>query len=396
MMGVNSSFGVFFKSLEEAFSLTRASTSAIISVRMVFSAMAALLAGWAIDRYGPRKVFSVMGFFIGLSLLLTSLTTAVWQIFITYGLMMSIGTGAVYVVITSTVLRWFDRNRGLALGITGAGGGIGTAVISPLTASLINHLNWRNTMMLLGGFSWLVMLPAAQLFKKDPQEIGALPDGEASDNPAVGSETMKIPQPQGSLSQVFLTQNFWAVLFIWFFLGFSSLFVMIHIVPHAHDIGYSQVESAAILSFSGIAMIAGRFVAGILSDRVSVKGIAIVSTLIQSAAILSLVWGRELWILYLFGLAHGITFGSFGTSITMLIGRAFDLNNIGKVLGVLEVGIFIGGAIGPYLGGLIFDTTGSYTLAFVIMGSAVLIRILLVLLIRPRPTSEPRFNLQEN
>jgi MFS family permease len=73
MMGVNSSFGVFFKSLEETYNLTRASTSAILSVRMIFSAVSAFLAGWAIDRYGPRKVFSVMGFFIGLSLLLAEL-----------------------------------------------------------------------------------------------------------------------------------------------------------------------------------------------------------------------------------------------------------------------------------------------------------------------------------
>ena len=130
-------------------------------------------------------------------------------------------------------------------------------------------------------------------------------------------------------------------------------------------------------------MIAGRLFAGMISDRVSAKGVAVVSSLIQFVTILSLVWSRELWMLYLFGLVHGLTFGSFGTSITVLIGRTFDLDDIGKVLGILEVGIFIGGAIGPYLGGLIFDITGSYSLAFVVMGTAVLLRILLVALVRP-------------
>lgn len=393
MMGVNSSFGVFFKSLEETFGLTRASTSAIISVRMVFNAVAAFLAGWAIDRYGPRKVFSVMGFFIGLSMLLTGLTTDAWQIFITYGLLLSIGTGAVYVVTTSTVLRWFDRKRGLALGVAGAGGGIGTAVISPLSASLIGSLGWRNTIMLLGGISWLVMLPAAQLFKKAPHEVGTLPDGEAPGSQETGSEIKTVTKPQLPLLQIFRTRSFWVILFIWLVMAFSSFFIMTHIVPHAIDIGFSLVESATILSFSGIAMIAGRLFAGMISDRVSAKGVAVVSSLIQFVAILSLVWSRELWMLYLFGLVHGLTFGSFGTSITVLIGRTFDLDDIGKVLGILEVGIFIGGAIGPYLGGLIFDTTSSYSLAFVVTGTAVLLRILLVALVRSGAPLEPERQL---
>jgi MFS family permease len=96
MMGVNSTFGVFFNSLADEFNLTRASTSAILSIRMVFSAIACLLAGWAIDRYGPRKVFTVMGMFVGLSMVLTGLTTSSWQIYITYGLLMAFGAGAVY------------------------------------------------------------------------------------------------------------------------------------------------------------------------------------------------------------------------------------------------------------------------------------------------------------
>ena len=86
--------------------------------------------------------------------------------------------------------------------------------------------------------------------------------------------------------------------------------------------------------------------------------------------------------LYLFGVVHGFTFGGFGTSITVLIGRTFDLDDIGKILGVLEIGIFIGATIGPFLGGLIFDVSNIYTLAFLIMGGTILAGILLVILIR--------------
>ncbi|MEE8418552.1 MAG: MFS transporter [Dehalococcoidales bacterium] len=390
MMGINSTFGVFFKSLEETFDLTRATTSSVLSVRMVFSGAAAILGGWAIDRYGPRKVVSVMGFFVGLSLILTGLTTASWQLFITYGLLMSIGTGAVFVVMTSTVLRWFDRKRGLALGIAGTGGGFGTAIFAPLSASLINSLEWRTTIMLLGGVAWLVMLPVAQLIKKDPGEIGALPDGEAPGYQPAGAEREAGHLPKPPLSRVFRNQNFWAFLFIWLTMAFSSFFIMTHIVPHAIDIGFSSVQSATILSVGGIAMLIGRLSAGIISDRVSVKWVAIVSSLIQFAAILGLVWGRELWMLYLFGLVNGLTFGGFGTSISMLIGSSFSLDNIGKILGILEIGIFIGGAVGPYLGGLIFDNTGSYDTAFLIMGGTVLIRVLLLTVLRTDSAGQDR------
>jgi predicted MFS family arabinose efflux permease len=204
------------------------------------------------------------------------------------------------------------------------------------------------------------------------------------DSKAEGGEPEENTKQQYPLRQVLFTKSFWAVLFIWLVMAFSSFFIMTHIVPHATDIGFSPVESATILSLGGIAMIAGRLFAGITTDRVSAKGVAIASSLVQAAAIFSLVWARELWMLYLFGIIHGLTFGSFGTSITVLIGRTFSLNDIGKVLGILEVGIFIGGAIGPYLGGFIFDTTESYSLAFLIMAGMALLRILIVTLIKPK------------
>ena len=382
MVGVNSSFGVFFKSFEGAFDLTRAETSAILSSRMAFSAVTAFLGGWAIDRYGPRIVFSIMGFFIGLSLILTSQTTSAWQLFITYSLLLAIGVGAHYVVMASTVFRWFDRKRGLALGIAGSGMGLGIALIAPLSAFLIDSLEWRNALMILGGIAWLVILPVSQLLKKDPYEINALPDGTTPDYQTPEVKQGTTPSQKVSLLQMFRTTNFWTFLFLWLLMAFCLSFVMTHIVPHAIDLGFSAIESATILSLSGITMIAGRLIAGVITDKLGAKAIAIVCSLLQFAALLSLVWVQELWMLYLFGLVHGFTWGGFSTSNTVLIGRTFGLDGIGKVLGILEIGIFIGAAIGPLLGGLIYDVSNSYTLAFLIMAGAVLVRIPLVALIR--------------
>jgi len=381
MMGVNSSFGVFFKSLESTFGLTRATTSAVLSGRMAFSCLFAVLGGWAIDRYRPKVVFSIMGLFIGISLILTSQTTAAWQLFVTYSLLMAIGVGAFYVVTTSTILRWFDRRRGLALGITGSGGGLGIALVAPLATFLIESFEWRNALMMLGVIVWLVMIPVAQLLRKDPYEIGALPDGVMpGDLTARIKEDITSP-PIISLVKVFQTKNFWSFLFIGVLLAFSWVFVLTHIVPHATDLGFSAIQSATILSLTGIAMIAGRLLTGALTDKISAKVIAVISSLLQAGVLLWLVWGQELWMLYLFGLLHGFTMGGFTTANTVLIGGTFGLKDIGKILGVLEIGIFIGAATGPYFGGLIFDVSSSYTLAFLIMAGTVLARIPLVALI---------------
>ncbi len=382
MMGVNSSFGVLFKSLEETFGLTRTATSAILSGRMVFSSVFAFLGGWAIDRYGPRIVFSVMGFFIGLSLLLTSQTTAAWQLFITYSLVLAIGVGASYVVMAATVLRWFNRKRGLALGIAGSGGGLGIALIAPLFAFLIDSFQWRQALMILGGIAWLVIIPVAQLLKKDPYQIGALPDGATPGYQTPEVKPSASSTPQVSLLRMFRTTNFWPFLFIWLLMAFGISFVMTHIVPHAIDLGFSAIESATILSLGGISMIAGRLVAGVIIDKLNAKVVAIGYSLLQMAALLWLVWAQQLWMLYLFGLVHGFTWGGFGTVITVLIGETFAVSDIGKVLGVLEIGIFVGAATGPLLGGLIFDVSSSYTIVFLIMAGTVLARIPLVALIK--------------
>ena len=177
LFGINSSFGFFFKSIEGEFNLTRAVTSAITSTNQIIVGICALITGLALDRYGPKTVVLIMGIFAGLSLLLTSQTTSVWQLFVTYSVLLSIGIGPAYVVLSSTISRWFDKKRGIALGISGAGLGLGTIVISPLATYLISNFDWRTAYMVIGLLVWIVVIPISWLLKRDPRDIGALPDG---------------------------------------------------------------------------------------------------------------------------------------------------------------------------------------------------------------------------
>ena len=146
--GVSSSFGVFLKSIAGEFGLTRAATSGVRSINAVFGSGMSITGGWALDRYGPRIIVLLIGLSVGLGLLLTSQTNAAWQLFITYSLFVSV-IGATYITVMGTVSRWFDKKRGLALGIASSGSGLGTVVMAPFATYLISR-----SALPLSGISW--------------------------------------------------------------------------------------------------------------------------------------------------------------------------------------------------------------------------------------------------
>lgn len=383
IIGTGNSFGVFFKSLESEFNMTRATTSAVFSARMVLGAVISLLGGWALDRYGPRIIFFLMGLFITLSLILTSQTNSVWQLFITFSLLLSLGMGATYVVVMSTISRWFDKKRGLAVGITGAGGGLGQVVMAPFAAYLILNFNWRMAYIVMGIIAGLVVIPASRFLRKDPKEMGVLPDGAKPDSVNLAAAPSETILPPGlSVEEALRTRSFWLVVLNNVVTAFSVFFIATHIVAHATDLGFSAVEAATILSLTGLAFMPGRVLLGITSDRIGRKKTAILSSLFQVGAFLLLLWAKELWLLYLFALIHGFTQGGLGTAVTALFGDIFGLRNVGKLIGVINVSWALGAAIGPIIGGLIFDTTNSYYGAFLVILIILAIRPLILALLR--------------
>lgn len=385
--GTRFSFGVFFKSIETEFDLTRAAASGVFSISMVLTCVFAILGGWASDRYGPRIVILLMGLFTGFSLLLTSQTNSSWQLFLTYSLLLSIGTGAIFAVTMSTISRWFDKKRGFALGIASSGAGLGIVVVTPFAAYLISNLGWRMSFIVMGLIALLIVIPLSRLLRNDPYEIGALPDGAKSNSTEMGVKKPKNKQASLSLPQVSQTRSFWLFGSIWLLYASCLFLVLTHFVPHATDMGVSAMTAAAVLSLMGGASIAGRVLIGRVSDSIGRKTSAIICSLLQVGAMVWLIWSQELWMLYLFALVYGFAYGGLTPPVTALIGDAFGLRNIGLILGVLEVGWGIGAAIGPAIGGLIFDVSNSYSIAFLIGAAAMLIVTLLIPLIRRETSS---------
>ncbi len=383
-LGVRYSFGVFFKSIESEFGLTRAATSGIFSVYMVLSGVIAILGGWALDKYGPRIVTALMGLFAGLSLLLTSQAGAYWQLFISYSLLLALGTGAVFTVVNTTVSRWFSQKRGFVIGIASSGGPLGAVVMAPFATYLIYSFGWRTAFLILGLVVWLVIASTSMLLRKYPSDIGLLPDGikpEPAENQLQDDDNNS--QHSGlSLPEAFKTSNFWFLGFMWLFVSVSIHLILTHIVPHAIDLGISPIDAAVLLSVMGGVTIAGRIVVGRISDIIGRKALAVGSALLLFGALIWLVWMRDLWMFYLFAVLAGLSWGGLGALIPTLISDVFGTRSLGTIMGALGASWSIGAAIGPPMGGFIFDVTNDYSLAFLAGAVAMLMAALFLALIR--------------
>jgi MFS family permease len=382
--GVRYTFGVFFKSIESEFYLTRTVVSGIFSVHMVVASVCSVLGGWALDKYGPRKLMFLMGIFVGLSLFLTSQAGSWWHLYLSYSLLLGFGTAPVFTAVNATVSRWFDKKRGFALGISGGGNAAGTLVMAPFTSYLISTFDWRMAFIVLAGIALFVVSSLSLLLIKRPEDIGLLPDGIRPESAQRELDVTKgrTHADEFSLSEALRTGNFWFLTLIWLLLSSSVHLILTHIVPHAIDLGIAPMNAALIISLAGGASIFGRVIVGRLSDTIGRKIPAVICAILQFASFLGLIWVRELGVFYLVALATGFLWGGLSAQVTVLISDVFGVRSIGVLMGVIGVGWTLGAAIGPAVGGLAFDSTGEYSAAFLICAISMLFATLFAVLIR--------------
>ncbi|MFC1942125.1 MFS transporter [Chloroflexota bacterium] len=384
LAGTRFSFGIFFKPLAGEFLLTRTATSSLLSVFMLLCALFTIVGGWTLDRYGPRIVFLLMGIFTGLSLVLTSQANSLWQLFITYSLLLSLGTGPFYPVTQATVSKWFEKKRGLAMGIAGSGGRLGQVVFSPLCAFLISSFGWRVAYLVIGLISWVVLIPASRLLRDDPRDIGTLPDGAV---PGTGQQEENgkgrdSRQTGLSINQAIRTANFQVLIPVWLFMGLNNLLVFTHVVPYATDVDITAMKAAIILSVIGAAAIPGGILAGKISDVIGRKTPLIAFSLLRAGSLIGLIWARELWEFYLFAIAFGISIGSIGIMLAALTVDIFGKRSIGVILATLDMCYAIGATIGPLVGGWVYDVNSNYTLSFLIAAAGSAISAFLIIFIK--------------
>ena len=381
--GTHYTFGVFFKPLIGDFGWTKVSTSGAFSLYMIVLGLLSILVGRLNDRFGPRVVMSVGSFFLGLGYLLMSQTSAIWHLYLFYGVIIGAGTSGLFIPPISAVARWFIKRRGLMNGIVLAGIGVGTMIMPPLASWIISNYGWRTSYVVIGFMILAVIISAAQFLRRDPGQKRQLPYGQNE----VTEENLNSKVSGFSLQEAMLTQQFWLLCAVYLVVNIFLQAIMVHIIPHATEVGISTAAAANIFIGIGGLSIAGRITLGSASDRIGSKSGLIICFILTTAALAWLLVAKEMWMFYLFAAVFGFAYGGIVAMQSPLVANLFGLRSHGAIFGITISAFTFGGAIGPVLAGGIFDIRGSYYWAFLACIVISVIGLVLTTLLKPTKRS---------
>jgi MFS family permease len=341
---------------------------------------AGALAGGLNDRIGPRLIVMASGASLGLGYLLMSQLSAPWQLYLLYGILVGIGFATHDVITLTTVARWFVKRRGAMSGFVKVGTGFGQLVVPLAAAALIAVLGWRSAYIVIGAVALATMLAVAQLMRRDPQQMGLHPDGSHHET---GRSDLESTDSGLNLKAATRTWQFWIICIAEFAVFFCMFTIIVHIVPHARDQGLPPAAAAAVISTIGGVSMIGRVVMGAASDRIGGKRSLIVCFAIMLCSILWLQVAASAWMLFAFAVIYGFAHGGFFTVMSPTVAELFGTGSHGLLFGLVLFSGTLGGALGPLLTGSLFDATGSYRTAFLMLTTLVAAGFVLIAFLRP-------------
>jgi len=347
-------YGVFLPVFAETFAWSRGAIAGALSVNLLLGGVAGFWIGALADRHGPRAMLVVTVILAGGAFALVSAVNALWQLYLLVGVLGGIGMSSFYLLSTTTVTRWFDEHRGLALALVLVGFNLGYISAGPLSAWLIARVGWRPAYAVLGTTCGVITMLAALSVR--------LPaDREA---PAPRSRAARAVVSGSTLAEALGDARQWYLNVAWLLLGALTLMISVHIVPFAHDQGISLAGASIALTAYGVGAVTGRVASGVVSDRIGTFTTIRLSYVLQMTALLALFGLSSRAALLGSLVALGIGFAAADTMLAKAVPDVFGTRALGAILGVLNLGWRCGAAIGPAAAGFLYDLTGSYTIPF--------------------------------
>jgi MFS family permease len=358
---VTFTFGVFFKLLNQEFGWSRGDISQAFSISLFVMSLVFPFVGRLVDRFGARKVIIPSILLFGLGLMsLSLLSTNIWQLYAVYILLGLVGGGTAPVPYSNVLSHWFDKRRGLALGVAMVGLGLGAFVMPSLAQMLIISQGWRQAYIVFGLMVIVITIPIVGLFfKETPEMVGLRPDGDVINPNYPNTSEQKIGLSAQEARQ---THTFWVLVSAFFLMSASVHGCLIHLVPLLTDRGISPQLAAGATSLFGAALLFGRVGAGYLLDHFFASSVALCFFCGTALGLLLLWSGVTGTAAFIAAFLVGLGMGAEGDIIAYLIGRYFGLRAFGEIYGYAFGAFTLGGVSGPLLMGRGFDATGSYSL----------------------------------
>jgi MFS family permease len=349
--GAMFSLAVFLQPITEATGWSRASVSSAMTLN--FLAMGVAGFGWGAlsDRFGARIVVLAGSVLLGLGLTLASRATSQIEFQLIYGLIVGVAAGSFFAPMIAAVSSWFERHRALAVSLVSAGLGVAPMTISPLAAWLLSGSDWRSAQLTIGVLVWVVLIPAALLVRQPPV-VGERAGAGVAEAPVGVGEALRSPQ--------------FIVLALTFFACCAAHSGPIfHTISYAIACGVPSIAAVTIYSLEGLSGLGGRVGLGILADRLGVKRVLIAGLLIQAFAAGAFIFARRLGEFYAVAAVFGAAYGGVMPLYAVLAREYFGQRIMGTILGAATMVSALGMALGPALGGWIFDRFGAYTWLYI-------------------------------
>ena len=377
--GAQYCFGVFFAALLDEFRWSRAGLSGVFSLYAFGYCIVGFPAGRLTDRWGPRVVITAGALFLGIALAAMALVTRLWEPYVLYGVLGALGMGTAYVPCNSTVVKWFARRRGLAVGVASTGGSLGTFALPPLAHWVVAAVGWRIAYVGFGVGVFAALALAATVMRRDPRSMGLSPDGVEVTPARSDARAARA----WSLGRAMGTSVFWLIAAAFTATWLAVFIPLVHLVPFARDLGYTAGTGAWLVSALGAGAVAGRLAMGPVSDRVGRRPALVAGTTIQAIAFLAFSAVQGLDGLVLTAAAFGFSYGTISALFPAIVGDFFGPDQAGTLVGFL---FMLAGSIaawGPLAAGLVYDATGGYGLVFRLAAGANVVAAVLLGLARP-------------
>lgn len=372
--GIRHTFSVFFPSILDEFGWSRGSTAIMLSLSILIYGFLAPLAGSLGDRWKPRRVILIGIVVLGLATAGCGFASKLWHLYLLFGIIAPIGTAFCgWPLMAPALANWFVKRRGLILGLGQMGGGL-SFTYGIVAEFIISQLGWRYAYLVLGFVLIALLLPIhLLLFYYRPENRGLIALGAAeptdTGNSAKKTNTVTEPEsPDWTLGLAMKTYQLWFLLLSnFFFWGIGTYMILAHQVKFVVEVGYSGMFAASVFALFGIFLSAGQLSSSI-SDWIGREKVVTLATALTIVSLVALISVRDTshpFLLYGYAVCFGYGAGLYSPTIFAGAADLFYGRHFGSISGLILTGMGIGGAIGPWLGGYIYDISGSYISAFV-------------------------------